>query len=58
QDKYEVAKTGKNNGPVAKATQSIKLYDKKRAPKKQLTNKKKHNKSIVNEEEDLLTLLK
>ncbi|CAG8791878.1 3822_t:CDS:2, partial [Gigaspora rosea] len=57
QDKYGVVKTSRNNGPVAKATQSIKRHDKKRAPKKQLTNKKKRNKSSVNEEGDSLTLL-
>ncbi|CAG8687717.1 9522_t:CDS:2, partial [Scutellospora calospora] len=52
QDKYGVPKTGKNNGPIAKATQSIKT------PNKQLTNKKKRNKSISNESnEDLLTQL-
>ncbi|CAG8816184.1 13208_t:CDS:2 [Gigaspora margarita] len=59
QDRYGVTKTGRNNGPIAKAAQSIKRHDKKRTSKKQLTNKNKCSKSISNEsnEEDSLTQL-
>ncbi|CAG8458068.1 10372_t:CDS:2, partial [Racocetra fulgida] len=44
--KYGVAKTGKNNKPVAKATQSIKQHEKK------LLNNEKAHKLGVKEELD------
>ncbi|CAG8809096.1 22548_t:CDS:2, partial [Dentiscutata erythropus] len=44
QDKYGIAKTGRNNGPISHALQSIKHYDKKRNQQSS-TNKNKRIKS-------------
>ncbi|CAG8731831.1 44520_t:CDS:2 [Gigaspora margarita] len=57
QDKYGVAKTGQNNGPIFCALQSVKRHDKKRTLKQKSTSNKTKRIKSNSTEKHLLELV-